>query len=355
MRISSYTHKKHCMLAALAAIVSLLSSGCTQYNEPDTAGTEGDENCVVAFGAYVSNMQGTRASESDFYTLKQSGFGVFASLTWNEDFQDNPSGDGTTANYMYNQKVEWQEFSNGNGGWGYQPERLWPGNNKVSFFAYAPYSDGVTSGIILPERDTPGSPRLDIKLGSEADRNVDILYAKALNLVNSPEVPLTFHHALARISVNLSTDNIDSNSKLEINKMSFKSANIGTRGKLNLNTGEWEVISDYTDLKIEDIEALKKGFMIIPTASEVNNEIMVDYTVITVDDKLTSGRFECKNAVTKQLSIKFEAGKSYNLNLKVKLNSVDIDVNVKDWDDENHKWESDENHNMWDYENSNKQ
>lgn len=345
------------MLVALAVIVSLLSGGCTQSNEPDIAGTEGNDIGLVAFGAYVRNMQGTRASESDFNTLKESGFGVFASLTWNEDFQDNPTEGDFTPNYMYNQKVEWQEFSNGNGGWVYQPERLWPGNNKVSFFAYAPYSDGGTSGIIVPDRNTPGSPRLDVSLGSEVDRNVDILYAKALNLINSPEVPLTFHHALARISVNLSADNIDSNSKLVINNISFKSANIGTRGKLNLNTGEWEEISDFTDLKLEDVEILKKGFMIIPPASEVNNEIMVDYTVITVDDKLTSGRFECKNAVTKQLSIKYEAGKSYNINLKVKLNSVDIDVNVKDWDDENHKWESNVEHDKWDWDNkeSNKQ
>lgn len=89
---------------------------------------------------------GVDASKGDV-DIKEVGFGVFASYTGMHRY----SASTVKPDFMYNDHVLW---STADGAWTYSPQRFWPNGegeadgvsgsvpHYVSFFAYAPWSDG---------------------------------------------------------------------------------------------------------------------------------------------------------------------------------------------------------------------
>lgn len=343
----TYIYHKFRSVALFAALTALLSAGCSQSDEPGGNPNHHDRD-VVSFGAYVSNSAATRASISNIHTLKKSGFGVFATITGTHDFEDNSSSALFIPNYMRNQKVVWQEFAERDSAWVYEPELFWPGAQKVSFFAYAPYADKANASVIKwLETGDAASPSIKYTLSDQIDRQVDLLYANAFNLVNSPQVPLNFKHALSRISIQFDVDDdIDPNTSISVKQLTFKSNDLGSAGVLNLGTGTWSNITgsishEYT---ATDTDAMKKGFMVIPPGKVANLVIATDYTLTTIDSKLPEGSFKIDNYADGLFSIGLEAGKSYCLKLHLTLNAIKITTSIHDWDGDNHTWESDQNH-----------
>ena len=122
---------------------------------------------------------------------------------------------------MYNQLVK----KNDNNEWAYSPLKYWPNNegDKVSFFAYAPYTAQPTSG----DGDTDynigkhylntsqGLPTLTFYVHPTVKDQVDLLWATpVLNQTKQTvgdDVEFIFHHALARIgfSVQAMIDNVN--------------------------------------------------------------------------------------------------------------------------------------------------
>ncbi|MCM1177237.1 MAG: fimbrillin family protein [Bacteroides sp.] len=333
-------------MALSAAMAVLILGGCTQTDEPESGKSTAPDDDFVTFGAYVSNTSVSRASVSNIHTLKQLSFGVFASITGTDDFQDNPVSGGFTPNYMYNQKVAWQGFANRDSSWVYEPAMLWPGTQKVSFFAYSPHTDKANAAIrSWSGINDSGSPKITFSLGTDIDRQVDLLYANALNLINSPQVQLNFKHALSRMRIQFTID-IDSNSTFIVNKLSFKSTDLGSSGELNLGNGRWTKIKGTTEhiFTAADADALKKGFMVIPPDQTATLEITADYTLTTTDSKLPGGSFKTSYVVSSPFSLRLEAGKSYCLNLRLRRHSIEVSASLNDWEDENHTWESDQDH-----------
>lgn len=323
---------KHALLALFYAIAALFTAGCARDNDLDPGKHAETE---ITFGANVLS----RAPESNLATLRESGFGVFALLTWDRNFQELPSA----AKYMYNQKVEWLNSDDQPGGWVYEPVLFWPGGQKLSFFAYAPYSAGGNSSAIrgFSDPDSQGSPKLTFSNSQSVESQVDLLYAAAVDLVDSPLVPLNFRHALSRITINLSEADVDVNTTMKFNKLTLSSADIATDGVLDLLTGAWEDVSGQTVIAFTSRDDLKKSLMIIPSDNEAEIQISADYTVSTVDPKLDSGCFVDNKMFSSELSIKLEAGKAYNFNVSVGLKAVSIDAQLTSWPDEDHKWEND--------------
>lgn len=324
---------QHALLALFSAIAALFTAGCA--HDIDTEPGKHVE-AEITFGANVLS----RASESNLATLRESGFGVFALLTWDKNFQDLP----LASKYMYNQKVEWLNSDDQPGGWVYEPVLFWPGGQKISFFAYAPYSAGGNSSAIrgFSDPDSPGSPKLKFSNSQNAERQVDLLYADTLDLVDSPSVSLNFKHALSRISINLTKTNVDTiTTTMKFNKLTLSSADIATDGVLDLMTGAWEDVSGQTEFVFTSSDDLMKGVMIIPASNEAKILISADYTVTTVDPKLDSGSFVDNKLFSDTLNIKLEAGKAYYFNVSVGLKAVSIDAQLTSWPDEDHKWEND--------------
>lgn len=136
--------KKSILFAAVAALVL---GACTK-TETYTSQTLAD---AVSFGAY-SGRTVTKAGPTDDMNndaLKQHGFGVFATYTGTDAFEDAANDAGVTNDFMYNQLVNYKSSV-----WTYSPIKYWPNptngqsadKQKVSFFAYAPYADPEKDG-----------------------------------------------------------------------------------------------------------------------------------------------------------------------------------------------------------------
>ena len=128
-----------------AAIAALVLAGCAKNETYYTQVKYQDE---VNFGAY-SGRTITKAGPTDdmnLDALKTLGFGVFATFTGTDAFEDADNDKGVTNDFMYNQQVAYNDTENA---WLYSPVKYWPnptnGQNAddqhVSFFAYAPYAD----------------------------------------------------------------------------------------------------------------------------------------------------------------------------------------------------------------------
>jgi len=182
-------------LALLASCSSETDSTSTICPNPQTASD------AIAFGTYLSKGANTRAGATGSINttdqLKASaGFGVFAYYTQANDYD---ATNDQTPNWMYNQKVSWDNSKND---WMYSPLKYWPNDNntadksgatgtttsKVSFFAYAPFTgDEATGKLTTPgtsgitafsASDAAGHPTVTYKL-SQDGQQVDLLWGTA--------------------------------------------------------------------------------------------------------------------------------------------------------------------------------
>ena len=182
------------------------------------------EQVPVSFSAVVAgDMPATKAvNMADETGLKGTGFGVFACYTGLHPYAaSNP-----TSNFMYNQKVRWDNAAPGR--WVYEPVKYWPSGEGeatgtgtgetpqyVSFFAYAPYSDGTSECIpafnLFQEQTNPW---LLYCLAADVADQVDLLYAEPLLDQTKPSInsklEFSFKHALACVGDEVTITNASS-------------------------------------------------------------------------------------------------------------------------------------------------
>ena len=299
--------KKYLFVAAAATMLAACSSkdsieSAPTSGAPQTSLPEG----AVGFTAYT-NRSVTRAGNTGLMTtatLQQNpteeqkragykaGFGVFAFYTDNNDYDPL-----SVPNFMYNQQVTYDGTTNR---WEYEPLKYWPneyGDNaisddqdKVSFFAYAPYvevtpstgkivcsTDSAKWGIAgLTRNSATGDPIVKYIASFDASTSVDLLWAvcdqpKDWPIVNTgsnqqpyindgvaglpwlnvqhpaqidQRLKFTFKHALSQLNVNIDTfadtenqaASADARTKVFVRSISF--TGIASKGSLNLNNIE---------------------------------------------------------------------------------------------------------------------
>lgn len=314
-----------------AAAVAMLT-GCSQNDDltaPKVA--QNQEQTPVDFGTYVSKGAATRAGSAGTITTAEllknkGGFGVFAYMKGSNGATDcytTGTWNAATPNFMYNQLVA------GAGDpitWSYTPIKYWPNdfatgnvdnktgdgetNNaqgsvaagKVSFFAYAPYTEvtpstGAPTSAYSPDygitaltgNTATTEPKVTYKFKytstspydytTVAADNIDLLWGmrgstEVYNLANGgtsaalgadgynidltkqttgEKINFLFKHALAKIGgaaglkVMLDVDNnaagaLDSKSNVSIQSIVIEGVEdkIATTGVFNIAKGEWE-------------------------------------------------------------------------------------------------------------------
>lgn len=286
--------RKFYLFAAAAAMFAACSSdkldtGQNSVEKPLEPG-------AVGFSAYTQRST-TRSGLSGVMTdavLQNCGFGVFGYYTDNNDYEQS-----RTPDFFYNQKVEYEA-----GDWKYEPVKYWPNeygstavsddNDRVSFFAYAPYvevspssgklvktlSDDDQWGITGMSRNSAaGDPLVKYIASFENGKSVDLLWGVCddpnwaiiqggtVQLINEGKVGLpwlnverplypnndglnnkrmkfTFKHALAQFSVNVDafvdglTNEKDLTPKTKIYVRQISFTGFATKGALNLNNTE---------------------------------------------------------------------------------------------------------------------
>ncbi len=277
--------KKKLFLGLLAA-AAVTFTAC----QKDEVISEMPQDNAIGFGTYVGRDAQTKAGVTNIGTMENAdydGFGVFAYYTGDESYAHT-----FTHEFMDNQQVKWDTS------WDYNPKKYWPGGtNKVSFFAYAPYTDvnvtpAPTENITAFEYDNTdkGNPTLSFSVEDEVNKQIDLLYATPKTDLTSGEVDFQFNHALSRIGFKVKTSN--EQYRINISQITL-TAIFNNSGTLNLNTGEWSettpsertyTLNTFTPPNItnttgEPISATQGYAMVIPTnLTSTEIEISVTYT-----------------------------------------------------------------------------
>jgi len=276
--------KSYLIMAAAAA----LFAACSSNDDAVTAQQPSEQSVgevAIGFDTYVdrgTTRAGVYSSINDASALQgvTDGFGVFAYYT-NSDTYDPIF----QPNFMYNQQVKYSESK-----WSYTPVKYWPNeftsanaeeNDKVSFFAYAPYvkatastgkvagdatnySDGV--GIVGFSRNTAtGDPLVKYVANFNTTKQVDLLWGVCpqttwdiknslmqtmtvglpwLNIQHprnlTQNLTFNFKHALASLNVDVdlyanatTATAAAAGTKVYIRSVTF--TGFATKGTLNLN------------------------------------------------------------------------------------------------------------------------
>ena len=294
------------MTIAIAAAMAM--TACTNSDDsPEVKNPDGKAvlgKTTIGFDAYTGRAvtRGGTTGEIDNTALQTSGFGVFAYYT------DLKKYDQTyVPNFMYNTHVTYNTDH-----WEYTPVMYWPNEygsdaqsddeDKVSFFAYAPYLahssaasgsvDVATWGITGFSRNTTaGDPLVKYIASFDPAQSVDLCWGVigadeatadwariqsggAQDLtegmpwldVEHPagtdqKLKFTFKHALTKLNVQIDADpdiaahnetsELAANTKIYVRSISF--TGIALKGALNLNNSEankaqWLDYSGSTDL-----------------------------------------------------------------------------------------------------------
>lgn len=148
--------------AMMLSLAALTIAGCSQNEVTEISP---DAHPQVGFGVYTGvptrGVDMTTESMKDDPTdaNKYGGFGIMAYFTGQDNFETVKTT--VTPSFMHNQMVK---FDGTNNVWTYSPVKYWPNrqNDKISFFAYAPYEsdwqNGSKSGVITSAATAPRYP-----------------------------------------------------------------------------------------------------------------------------------------------------------------------------------------------------
>jgi len=152
------------------------------------------ENIPISF---LGDVLVTRSVKEYATTGDLQNIGVFAY------FSHGNFNEGTaTPNFMYNQLVAKQP----DGTWSYNPVKFWPDNStadKISFFAYAPYTDATgNSYLSFQNKETAsGFPVLSYTVPEAENDQIDFLAATPILNQNNGNVSFKLRHTLTKINV----------------------------------------------------------------------------------------------------------------------------------------------------------
>ena len=284
--------------------------------------------------------------------------------------------EGIKANFMNNTKVTYDENLQA---WTYSPIKYWPNNvnDKVSFFAYAPYNKDYKMGETAFEYEVPNDVKEHIDLTWTNSNNID----KTKQGINE-KVVFKFQHALAKIGLTYqaATDELasknnalDENTTIVINRVilskgdveyeadkSYKADGVFyTKGTMGLDNAEdaadWsnESGEQYFTLTTDNFAnnflntensltptKLNKDdsfLMIIPqNFSQTGFNVFIEY-VVTTKGRNEAGEEDC-SVITNRINtedlvkLNFESGKQYTLKLILGMTSVKVAAEVVDWE-----------------------
>ena len=320
-------------------MAAALLSGCSQDEVVESL----DMNQAIGFGTYVGTQ--TKASEQTIGTIKEAGegFGVYAYYTKGNSYNSST----LVLNFMDNVHVTFETSA-----WVYNPLRYWMnGTDKISFFAYAPYTD--TNITDRPALNDTGDPTVNFEVNNTVADQTDLLYASAIDQTKNGlivddvlgKVKFTFNHALSRIAVyaKTSTNYSASGVTIEVTDITL-TCKPNTSGTLNLRTGEWTSTNlapnsiDYSiglnsnslSTSEQQLNTTNDYLMIIPT-----NMTTGDGLKLTVSYNITQAGVSSSNTVTGTIYPNFESGTAYKVVLNVGLDAIEFDVtSVVGWGEE---------------------
>ena len=238
-------------------LASVLLASCSSIVELDDAGKEQGKASPVAVGFEAYVTRATKAGQTGDLTtdiLKTTGFGVLGYAS-----NGIPFNERLTPDFMYNQPVTCPA-----GVWTYEPVKYWPNeeNDRVSFFAYAPFvevtpstglvnADGESGILAMSHYLAEGDPQVWYRTTLTPGKDVDLCWG--LPFLNQAKqktnerLQFEFHHALSQLNVQIDANiDVPSQTTTRIYVRSVTFTGFMTQGALNLNSSDepiWDDIS----------------------------------------------------------------------------------------------------------------
>lgn len=322
--------KGRCAISLALLLALLAGQACHDFRQ--------EELYPISFRAVVSESTPlTRAANmTGEAELQASGFGVFGCYTGLHNYAEST----VAPDFMYNQRLDWIS-----GHWEYAPLKYWPGEegHHVSFFAYAPYSDGSNPCIPSCSRlQEAGDPWILYRLSDDVAGQVDLLYAEpvldCLRPAVGDKVGFNFKHALACVGENVSVSSSSSGSGYEIRlKEVTIDYTLTAKARLvlwNRGPANWNVINSEDVVTTRSLSLLSsgnaslpwtigdKGVFCIPVEADGYPQkatIRIVYRVIYDDPAVPS----VERSSTTELLLKglLQAGKTLDININLTNNS----------------------------------
>lgn len=372
----------------LATAAVMLLAGCSQNEITEISP---DANPVVAFDMYTgAQTKGTVTDNTAGTTgiRNATGFGILAYYT---DKNNWNAASSFTPNFMWNQQVTYQGSA-----WKYTPVKYWPKTegDKISFFAYAPYSatpsgGTPTNGIVLPTNTATAKPTITFTLNGTASSMVDLIagYQKDIQK-RTTAVSFTLAHLLSKVEFQAKLDASIAGDQTHVFITGMRILGTATNGSgqnasgtnsaskfyctatYDWSAGTWDYTTTaptkqaaaypinsvmnlqtasaggYTTSSVEVAQAgtVQKLFkndqylFLIPPAdatgisAATDVRVQMDYDIVTVDGKLSTGHSKTSASATISLpNGTLQRAKAYTYILTIGLDEVKVSATVSDW------------------------
>jgi len=194
--------KKNLIMSAMA-FAALAFAGCSQ---DEVLVESSSANKPIEFGTYLGRPAHTRAIATTTASIKEEGkgFGVSAFYTGQKEWNDvNTADEKLAPNFMWNEHVTWTGNLD-DGSWHYDNLKYWPTkkNDKISFFAYAPYaadgklettnSDGTQTTVVqMSGNDEQGTPTVTYTVPDDVRDMVDFVADAMIDRIHTYEFDKT--------------------------------------------------------------------------------------------------------------------------------------------------------------------
>lgn len=312
---------KRCAIAVLLTLFAGVA--CNEIERPE-------ENIVpISFSAVVSDGIATRATGiiGDDASLQAGGFGVFGCYTGLHNYSESDAN----SSFMYNQELEWVS---GDAHWEYNPVKYWPGEegHKVSFFAYAPYSECDGTGCIpsCVRYQETADPWVMYRIAEDPAQQVDLLYATPLldqtKMAVNERLEFTFKHALACVGDNVTISTSATGVTLKEVSIDYTLTAKGRLVLWNRGSANWTPIQSEDVVTVRSVSLLTGGHEPLPKTFSGQGLFCIPAEAAGYPQKATIHVTYVVNNVehtaTSELMLKglLQEGKTLDINITLNVN-----------------------------------
>ena len=312
---------KRCAIAVLLTLFAGVA--CNEIERPE------EKMVPISFSAAVSDGIATRATGmiGDDASLQAGGFGVFGCYTGLHNYSESDAN----SSFMYNQKLEWVS---GDAHWEYNPVKYWPGEegHKVSFFAYAPYSECDGTGCIpsCVRYQETADPWVMYRIAEDPAQQVDLLYATPLldqtKMAVNERLEFTFKHALACVGDNVTISTSATGVTLKEVSIDYTLTAKGRLVLWNRGSANWTPIQSEDVVTVRSVSLLTAGHEPLPKTFSGQGLFCIPAEAAGYPQKATIHVTYVVNNVehtaTSELMLKglLQEGKTLDINITLNVN-----------------------------------
>lgn len=312
---------KRCAIAVLLTLFAGVA--CNEIERPE------EKMVPISFSAAVSDGIATRATGmiGDDASLQAGGFGVFGCYTGLHNYSESDAN----SSFMYNQELEWVS---GDAHWEYNPVKYWPGEegHKVSFFAYAPYSECDGTGCIpsCVRYQETADPWVMYRIAEDPAQQVDLLYATPLldqtKMAVNERLEFTFKHALACVGDNVTISTSATGVTLKEVSIDYTLTAKGRLVLWNRGSANWTPIQSEDVVTVRSVSLLTAGNEPLPKTFSGQGLFCIPAEAAGYPQKATIHVTYVVNNVehtaTSELMLKglLQEGKTLDININLNVN-----------------------------------